>query len=441
MSLTFFKRFENFENYLYSSWTGGTSDQTDGVNIAKEVDQYCLWYYTEEALPGVHAAGKQDLCYLNIRDCDDRYSYYNPAFCLRNSSGVIVATKGYEGHLKVADPLNQLWRDTLASEISRFQSLGFTGLFLDNGVEVDVPDTYTFDSTPINPRTGQLYTDSDFVRDCVDMTNWLKAQFPNMYMVANGFWSGTRYNQTVSGHQYVMDNVQIEAIFSEGMWGNIYGQLWNVSDWVRSVNFLREIQNRWVSKGREFVTYTNCGGAGHVYSTPTASVQTNGEMIGWERAASFHFCSDLMAVNQVEGNIFSLHMAMSRPYVQDLFKVDVGVPLEDYHLLGNGIYTRKWSKIQPFVNPQQDTRSVSVAGMTLYDAIGNLVDSITIPAKTGLLLYQAESPPPDNVYLTYQSVPQGVPAEANGTPLLDGEMLEMPRGAVVKLKVPLRIDI
>ena len=437
MSLTFFKRFETFENYNLT-WTGATSGPTDGVNIAKELDYYVGWDYHKAALPGLLAAGKMMQCYLNVRNCDDRYSYYDVNFILRNASGGIVASKGWDGHLHVADPMSPLWREALRARIAYFKSLGFTGVFLDNGVEVDVPTQYTFDSHPVNPRTGQLYTDADFVRDCIDQTNWLKAQFPSMYMVANGFWSGLRYDQKTSGHQYVMENLEIDAIFSEGMWGNIYGFLWLAGDWRRSVNFLRLLQDAWIAKGRDFVTYTNCGGADNPYSGDQGR-QSNGEVIGWERAASFHFCSALLAATR-SGNILSLHNSMSRPYVQSLFQVDVGEPMEEYRQIGtSGIYTRRWSKVQPFVNPQEGTRTVNVADLNLVDTEGYAVEAVTIPAKTGLLLYQAEAP--EYVTLSYLSVPSGVDAEVDGETLSHGQVITLLKDSQVKLKVPLRVEL
>ena len=433
MTNPYFERFDNFENYNLT-WTGATSSPTDGVNIAKELDHYVGWYYHNAALPGLLAAGKMMQCYLNVRNCDDRDSHYDVNFVLRNASGGIVASRGWDGHLHVADPMSPLWREALKGRIIYFQSLGFPGVFLDNGVEVDVPTQYTFDSHPVNPRTGLLYTDADFVSDCVDLTNWLKAQFPDLYMVANGFWSGLRYEQKTSGHQYVMANLEIEAIFSEGMWGNIYGYLWLAGDWRRSVNFLRLLQDQWIPRGKDFVTYTNCGGAGYTYSAD-GSRQSNGEMIGWERAASFHFCSAMMAANGPR-NILSLHNSMSRPYVQDLFKIDVGDPVGEYYQIGtSGIYTRKWSKVQPFVNPQESTRSVSVADLNLVDAEGYAVEAVTILAKTGLLLYQAETPP-DVVQLSYTSSPISVPATVGGVEVVSGSTLQIQRGETVTLKVP-----
>jgi len=432
-----FQRFDNFENYNLT-WTGATSTPTNGVNIAKELDYYVCWYYHNAVLPGLLAAGKTPQCYLNARNCDDRDSHYDVNFVLRNAGGGIVASKGYEGHLHVADPMSPLWREALWGRIAYFQSLGFPGVFLDNGVEVDVPTQYTFDSHPVNPRTGQLYTDADFVRDCVDQTNWLKSQFPGMYMTANGFWSGLRYDTLVAGHQYVMQNVEIDALFSEGMWGNMYGRLWTAGDWRRSVNFLRLLQDQWIAKGKDFVTYTNCGGAGHTYSGD-GSRQSNGEMIGWERAASFHFCSAMMAATR-PGNILSLHNAMSRPYVQSLFQVDIGEPMEEYYQIGaSGIYTRKWSKVQPFVNPQESTKAVNVADLNLVDAEGYAVEAVTIPAKTGLLLYQADAPP-DVVQLTYQSEPIAIPISVNGTLVDSGSMVQVLQGTTVTLKAERQVE-
>ncbi|TFH13035.1 hypothetical protein E4H04_12700, partial [Candidatus Bathyarchaeota archaeon] len=369
--------FDNYENYQYES---GTPSMYDGYAIAEELDIYVCNPTQASAIKGLAASGKEILCYMNIRDMDIADSDFNPQWALRSQYGDYISIKNWL-NLKVVDPLNQDHRNYLKQIIQIRRNQGFTGMFLDCGIQVDVPTKYTFDGSPVNPRTGQLYTNADYVRDTVDLCNWLKAQFPDMYFVGNGFWSGSIYVRDPDAHQYIMQNLDIDAIFSEGMFGNIYGLFWSSGNWKYSVDLLVDLQNMWLSRpGKQFVTYTNIGGASRY-------TQTDVGVIGLERAASYMYCSALLAVDNVEGNVLSLHRAMSQDYVQGLFEINVGHAVGDYYRTGN-IYAREWSNVYVFVNPFTSTQSINVSGMGLYDESGNLKTSVSIPALSGLILYK-----------------------------------------------------
>ncbi len=78
---------------------------------------------------------------------------------------------------------------------------------------------------------------------------------------------------------------------------------------------------------------------------------------------------------------------MSQDYVQDLLKINVGYPVDDYYRTGN-IYAREWSNVYVFVNPFTSTQNIDISGWGLRDDLGNLKTSVSIPALSGLILYK-----------------------------------------------------
>ena len=354
-----FERLDNHENYKppYS-----TIDNQDGAAIAEELEYYVAWPHQSGALPGLTAAGKNFLVYKNIRMFDKNFSTFKEEYLLRDVNGNIISAKGYTP-LKLTDPMNPAYRQYLTNWFQKYKDQGYQGIFHDNGVEIDVFDPWFYDAHPVNPRTGVLYTETEFVEDCLDLANWLVAQHPDMIHHANGFWSGHRYNQKTSNFNYVMANADLDNIFSEGMWGNTYGVLWRENNWKESVDFLKDVQSKWLSRGKTFTIYTNTGGADTVEQEGGVGV------IGWQQSALFQFASSLLAIDR-PGNIFSFHKAMSRPFVQDLLKLDVGVPLGNYYKSGS-VYKRDWTNVTVYVNPTYSTQTV---------------DDLTMPPLSGEII-------------------------------------------------------
>ena len=373
------------------------------------------------------------LCYKNVRSFDEGFPEYNPDWMLRDINGTIISHVGATTFLKITDPLNQEYWAYLRDWFQTRQNEGYSGIYHDNGVTIEINTQWGYTGWPVNPRTpGQLYLESQYVADCTTLGNWLVTQFPNMYHAANGFWNGSLYLNEQPNFDYVIANSAMNCIMSEGMWGNMYGILYTETEWKRSLNFLRHLQDAWIGQGRDFMTYTNCRGA------ETRDQGSGVGIIGWERSAHFQFNSALLAVTRPQRNYLSMHRCMSEQLVQDYFKVDVGFPEEEYYeLLGSGIYTRKWSKVQPFVNPGIITKMVNVAAMNLYDALGVPVSTVILKAKDGILLYQE---PLTFSLLSYRSNPPGIAITVDGVPLQDGEQIEAPTGTVVVLKAEKKIE-
>ena len=354
-----FLRLDNYENYkpAYSP-----IDKLDGEAIATELDQYVAWAHHSAALPGITAAGKDFLLYKNIRMFEETLTSYKPEYCLRNINGEIVKSKSNQGSLKLTDPLNTAYRTYLKNWFQKYQDEGYQGIWHDNGVEVQVFDPWFYDSHPVDPRTGELYDNDQFVVDCLDLANWLANEFPDMKHQANGFWNGHRYTQVQSGFDYVIANCELDGLFSEGMWGNIYGVLESGTKWKQSVDFLKVIQTDWLTKGKQFTIYSNAGGA------DTREQNSGVGIIGHEQSTLFMYASILLAVSE-EGNIVSFHNAMSHQYTKDMMALPVGEPEGDYYPDGNG-YMREWTGATIRVNPR--TSVETVGGIELQPLSGHI---------------------------------------------------------------------
>lgn len=375
-----------------------TADSKNGYLVGQELDIYTCWWYHSDVLVGMNDLGKITQCYRNMRmtttDNKNPIPPNDATMCLFNSGGTVVkASNSSWDFLHAGDPMSQAYRDYHVAFVQYAKDLGFPAIWHDEGVAVNFaspnPYLYMFDTQPINPRTGQVYTKEQYSEDYIDFSNYIVDLFPDMYHAGNAFWTGQGYFREHQICLNVMEKLKLNGLFSEGMWGNIYGVIWNESDWKKSVDMLIEIQDKWISKGKDFVCYTNTKGADS--RSQDAFGRTGIGIIGHLQSAVFQFCSALMGVSGYVGNVFSFHSSMSDPNVQDLFQIKTGIPLESYYNLNNsGLYTRGWSKVQPFVNPSGNTITADISNLDLFDADGNPVSSISVQPLSGLILYQKE---------------------------------------------------
>lgn len=368
----------NYENYSPLA-------PNDGIGIATEVDIYeSYWYGTENnCINDMHAAGKKVLQYYNYMAKANTSSGYDPAWTLRDSAGDIIYATGWPQN-KLMDPLNQGWRDYSVNWLNARLAEGFDGVFADNGVDVNFPDDYHVNARAINPRTGSAYTDSQWVTDRLDFINYVKTQ-TGAFMIANGLWSGYKYQTYQIEARRVVDNVLVDGLFFEGPFGQVSpGMFWSVGDWTRSVDVFMEMQTRWLDDpSKILVIWTQPRVSGDYDHGGTVGV------IGRDQAAKYLYASSLMGISVVDQNYVGLHNHMSDPDSQALYALPLTEPQGDYTVVPgtNGdVFTRRFGNGLVMVNPSQNTYDLNV-DPGFVDAQGTLVTSLTLDAYMGEMLF------------------------------------------------------
>jgi len=333
-------RYESYHNFVPE----GTQD--DGAYVAQFTDIYMSGWRTAP-IPGIHAAGKKILSYRNVRSMDNTTSDYNEAWALKSDTGELVTERGYPQNI-VADPASKGWISFLIGWVQRRANEGFDGVFLDNSLDPYVPYEYNLSARPINPRTGKYYTDNDWVRDRVILANLIKAAFPSMIFITNGIWSGDFYYRHKAGFDYALANMTIDGILTEGLYTNIEGLIWPESVWIQSVNLVKELQTRWINKGKMMVFYSQAKNGATYNSIPV------------EQMAGLIFGSTLLGVSNLPNNYVCCHNGMSLPRTQGMYKIDLGNPTGDYYKLeGTRLYARNFSKATVIVNPSSFDQTLS----------------------------------------------------------------------------------
>ena len=220
----------------------------------------------------------------------------------------------------------------------------------------------------MNPRTGQLYTDEQWVIDKVDLLNYMKQQFPEMLMVSNGCWNGQYYYQHIEGFDYFFENALIDGLFWEGTFTNIPGRFWTPSVMEMSMTAMAEQQTKWLSKpDKLIITNTQVRSAGN-YDQPVVGV------LGGDRAAKLTFCSGLMGVS-ASGNVFGFNNYMGDPDAQALFQIDLGDPIGPYSKIGETTFMRQFENVVVLANVGSYAETVLVNGveMTVEPLTGEII--------------------------------------------------------------------
>jgi len=320
----------------------------------------------------------------------------------KDSSGNELAHKSYPTEF-VLDLHIPACRQAVAAHCKSWITSGYDGIF---GDYLGKPFSYNknhYDSL-VYHADGSLYTDSQMSQDMIALINEMRAQGCGI-LVGNGIPQATHsygyyddsYKALSDPISQLLDYVMIEGSFG---WDASEAATRTVTDWLKTIQMYGELPSRNL-----------------YYCKPIGSTPEK---------ALFAYCSYYMAgVNPDEPvHYSSVSTYQMSAFWVDLMQFDPGTPMGGMtQVAGTNVYRREYTGAVMYVNAS-NTTSYTVEGTVMAP-------------QTGLLIEKTV----DAVTLTYQSIPQGVPADVDGVPIQDGASLDVPRGSQVKLKVPLRIDI
>jgi hypothetical protein len=293
---------------------------------------------------------------------------------LRDAAGDFVVDEEGSGYLvDVGNPAYQSWlAQWLKTYISRY---GANGAFLDNCLASD-EITWGTTQVPINPRTGVAWINQEWNNGVISTVNTVKAVLGDkMYVVGNGVWNGASWNNRLQYYQSLLLNANIDGIMSEGWISDYAKPLWyDETTWKKSVDMAVWINNNFLSKGQKlFVAVSYNAADGTVPSGCTL-----------EQYALFSYASILLAtVNS--GNSLSYGSYMVNNYLQSLFRINIGTPINTYSIIPNtNVYTRDFTNVKVLVNPTDTAFNVNLNKQYLRDNI--LVSALTVQPHTGIIL-------------------------------------------------------
>ena len=360
-----------------------TEQQKNATLLATSLDMYMCWYFNGETVKQIHQINPDAKCllYRNVRAIYNYSAEWETAlkngWILKDLKGNLIHSTVYSGYY-LADIGNSDYQLFVAEWIKKYIDLyGFDGVFTDNGLVSKVSEWMwgTTTNKPINPRTGSVYTDQEAVNAMISLHKTIKAKIGNKWNIANGIYYGERFWEVDRHENYIkmLNEAPLDGFTSEELF-NLETSYHDEGKWKTSVDFVVWLQDNYLNHGKIFCANGKCA---------TDQIPKD---CTTEQMANFVFASLLLGVKSDRIHYLFLQGATLLPSVQRLYKLNLGTPTEDYHIIeGTHIYSRKFSNGLVLVNPTYDDYSLKL-DKNYQTLDGNIVNAITVPAHTGVIL-------------------------------------------------------
>jgi hypothetical protein len=310
--------------------------------------------------------GYRNVAYIPTSSADIDYVRAN-GWILKDSSGNEVYSPSSGNRL--LDLGNASCREWVANRIrySVTELASLDGVFADNTCARLNP--YYISAWPINPRTGNPYTDQEWRDDTLALVQKVKEKVGKLYIAngaglhcgsgtVSGFWANQQLAEPLLN---AVDGVLLEGFIR---WEN---EPWrSTANWKKDVDFLKLVNE----KGKIAIAWTICSG-----TLPSGATQYQVAMYGY--ATYLLAASGDKSYFRAKGYDEGFYNAT---------RISVGFPLEEYHVRGDApVYEREFSKALVLVNPTDNSFTLSLNRN--YETIeGQPVSSVVLPAKSGLIL-------------------------------------------------------
>ncbi len=235
---------------------------------------------------------------------------------LHNEAGGYMISKGFNGVLRMNDPVNQWYRDYVKKLIENRIAYGYSAIFADV-LRAFLPTAeWWYGEAPVNPRTGQLYTDEEWAKDLRDLVDYVKG---DVVIVSNGCPQANGdfgYDKHSVNSDLLADKLDGQMI--EGPWG------WTESDFM----------------SRSQATYqSNLELIKHFMKPDKLNDLTNPNIGN----LMFSFCSHMLVFDPdawVSIKYGEWYQTETKVW-QDLVNADYGEPMEDYQINGS-VFSREF---------------------------------------------------------------------------------------------------
>jgi len=320
---------------------------------------------------------------------------------LKNSGGNYIHRKSnseMDGKRAfVMDPGNPGWRDWLSGKDKQFTDYGFDGIFQD--LVTPIYWISGWDSYPVNPRTGQQYTNAQWRHDLIGLMSTVKQKLGNKLLIFNGLNTGNEYYG--NNDPDPLDSSSADGLMIEGFirWvSDPLSSYRSETNWKKDVDLLAKVS------AANKIIMVNTGVSG---SPPYEQT---------ERIARYFVSSYLLGLNG--SSVFPHFIAGNYPpdtglpdyYEKDipLYHLQVGDAEAPYYY-ENNLYQRNFTNGKVLVNPTDTGQSYSVdLGAYYKDPDGNIVRTITLASKTGTILVKNSDATPPVLLVNTPSSTSGV---------------------------------
>lgn len=311
----------------------------------------------------------------------------NNVIC-KDSAGNSVYSRNCGMDYLIADIGNPKWHQFIADWVKFYiDNFGFDGVLLDNGLAVREDETYWgVSAKPINPRTGTHYTSEEVVQYHIQVQKKIREVIGNdKLIICNGIYHGERFFEREKEYSEILNQDTIDGVKSEGIFGG--KTFWNEERWRKSVEFIRWIQENWLTKGKIFIPHL-------CWHRPETSTNLESVWVGFEdgytleHSLTFYFASTLLGIDAEvsESNFLSLYGYWHEPFAQKLFSLNLGEPSTEYYRVEDThVYARKFQKGLVVVNPAASSCSVSFE-KEYQTLTGKVISSLNLDQYEGVIL-------------------------------------------------------
>jgi hypothetical protein len=375
------------------------------------------------------------LIYRNVRSVKGGSSEFQTAlsnnWILKDANGILIYCQDFNEYIvDKGSPSYQTWVANLIK--TNVDKYGANGVFADCTLYPTIGEHCWGTNwksgeagPPINPRTGQLYTDEEQKKAEIALINKIKDTIAPKLVIGNGIFTGEKFFQR--DYDDILIGSKIDGVMSEA-WLSTRGssEWYSESKWLDSIEFVVWLENNFLKEGKMFLPVSENAETNDQLKAVLPSGCTK------EQYVTYCFSSLMLGATSSSSHYLNLGYYMPEDYPQSLFKIDFGNPQNSYYLVqGTHVYARDFSEIKVLVNPTYQSYHVSLSGQ--YETLdGQPVTSpITVNPHTGILLRKIEAPPPpppppSNIYFK-SGFETGNFVEWDGTYVTSGETASVVR--------------
>jgi len=315
-------------------------------------------------------------------DAEKLQLFIDNNWILRDTSGNYVKAYGESAYyVDFGNPAYHTW---LANWYEGYiGQYGLDGASLDNWFCESSVWYYT-SQTPINPRTGNQWTNQQICDAFKAMTLKVKQVIGSgKHVLLNGVYNGNSF-YTSGRNQYFIDGILnggSDALMSEG-WISSYdaSEWYSEETWKKGIDFTVWMEDNF--QGDYFMTI--CADESFFSGNNFPPDMTEAQ---YQQYVTYCYASRLLTVKQLTA-IMCFGYYIENAYPQSLFKIKIGTPSESYNILGSShVYARKFTGGMVLVNPTYDSYTVTIGSGYKNAVTGSFVSStLTVQPHTSLIL-------------------------------------------------------
>jgi hypothetical protein len=277
---------------------------------------------------------------------------------------------------------------------NRMNICGYDGIFADNSLFYGAGEAFwgreDSGQTPINPRTGHSWTNSEIRQAYIALHKAIKNAIGSKLLCCNNVFSGYRFWDHQNDYEEYFTSSPMDGVMSEGMWHPYLGStpcIWmSEANWKEAVDFLVWIQDNWLSghPSRFHVPVAKLAKGNQVHTSLPAGATL-------KQIVTYAYCSTLLGAKTATAAqiYFTTNLGTSDLQsinIKQLYDAPIGTPTNNYYKVsGTSVYARDFSNGKVLVNPTDLAYSVSL-NQNYVTLDGQTLSSLNIGPHTGVIL-------------------------------------------------------